>query len=105
VLTCEHKGNGSGIAFNIAEDWSELYTLEIYPDMWYGLYHYYPGGMDILEERYSNALRNFTTSNHISIRQHLDTISAYANGELLTNVAYEPITPGEKFGNWFFIHG
>ncbi len=39
-----------GIAFGVAGDWSTFYTLEIYPNGWYGIYRYDPTAIVTLSE-------------------------------------------------------
>jgi hypothetical protein len=74
-----------GIMFGIKQDWSGWYTLEVYPDGWYGIYRYGPGGGDVLAEAFSPAIKQGTASNQISIERNEYSIIAFANGHLLTN--------------------
>lgn len=75
-----------GLAFEIASDWTSLYTLEIYPDGWYGLYRYDPGSLSILSEAYSPAIYAGSATNHIKVERNGDSINAFANGQLLVSV-------------------
>ena len=74
-----------GIMFGIAQDWSGWYTLEIYPDGWYGIYRYDVYGGSILAEAYSPSIKQGTASNKISVERNGSSIKAYANGDLLAS--------------------
>ncbi len=81
--------NGSyGIIFGLMPDWSSWFSLEIYPDGWYGIYLYYVYGsyFDIEAEGFSPAIRQGRATNLIMVEQVGTTISAYANDQLLTTV-------------------
>lgn len=81
--------NGSyGIAFGISGDWSSMYTLEIYPNGWYGIYRYDPGAMGVtaLAEAYSTAINQGSAINKIKVVRSGDSIKAYANRQLLASV-------------------
>jgi uncharacterized repeat protein (TIGR01451 family) len=75
-----------GIAFGIAGDWSTFYTLEIYPDGWYGIYRYDPGNIVTLSEAFSSAVLQGTASNQIRVERNGSSINAYANNQLLASV-------------------
>jgi len=75
-----------GIAFGITEDWGGMYTLELYPDGWYGLYRYDPYGGYVWEERYSPVVHQGTATNEIKIERDNGSIKAYVNGTLLESV-------------------
>lgn len=85
-----------GIAFGISSDWSSLYTLELYPDGWFGLYRYDPYGYVILAEAFSPYILQGTASNHISIQNGANQITAYANGKQLASV-YDPTYSGKLY--------
>ncbi len=75
-----------GIAFGIAQDWSTFYTLEIYPDGWYGIYRWDPSAVVTLSEAFSPAILQGTATNQIKVKRSGASIHAYANGQLLANV-------------------
>ncbi len=76
-----------GIIFYVHGDWSQWFSLEIYPDGWFGVYRYDPYGGEILAEGYSPAINQGTVINHIQVEQ-LDAggFRTYANGQLLTEL-------------------
>jgi len=77
-----------GIAFGITQDWSGKYTLEIYPDGWFGIYRYDPdGSIEILAEDSSSAIQQGTATNHISVERNGASIIASANDQLLASVS------------------
>lgn len=76
-----------GLAFGIAADWSSLYTLEIYPHGWYGIYRFDPSQVVTLTTAFSPAINQGTASNHIEIQRNGNLIKAYANGQLLASIA------------------
>jgi hypothetical protein len=89
--------NGSyGIAFGIAPDFSSFYTLEIYPDGWYGIYRYDPSGYVTLSEAYSSTIYQGSATNHIKVERNGASIKAYANGQLLASVTDGTYT-GSRF--------
>jgi hypothetical protein len=75
-----------GIGFGIAQDWSTLYTFEIYPDGWFGLYRVDSSGFVKLIEAYSPLINQGSASNQIKLERNNASISAYSNGMLLANV-------------------
>ena len=75
-----------GIAFGIAQDWSTFYTLEIYPDGWYGIYRYDPNTVVTLSEAYSPAIYQGSATNLIRVERSGASINTYANGQLLASV-------------------
>lgn len=75
-----------GIGFGIADDWSSLYTLEIYPDGWFGIYRVDPSDFQTLFEAYSLAINQGSATNQIKIERNGAWINAYANGQLLASV-------------------
>jgi hypothetical protein len=75
-----------GIGFGIAQGWSALYTLEIYPDGWFGIYRIDPSDFQILFEAYSPAINQGSATNQIKIERNGALINAYANGQLLASV-------------------
>jgi hypothetical protein len=75
-----------GIGFGIAQDWSTLYTLEIYPDGWYGIYRVDPSDFQTLAEDYSSIINQGSAVNQIKIERRGTLINAFANGQLLTSV-------------------
>lgn len=75
-----------GIIFGIASDWSTFYTLEIYPDGWYGIYRYNPSNVTPLAEAFSPAIYQGTATNQIKVVRNGASINAYANGQLLASV-------------------
>jgi len=75
-----------GIAFGVAGDWSTFYTLEIYPDGWYGIYRYDPSDFIVLSEAFSSAILQGSASNQIKVERNGTSINAYANGQLLASV-------------------
>ena len=74
-----------GIIFGLKNDWSGWYTLEIYPDGWFGVYRYDQYGGMVLAEAYSPAIHQGTASNTISVLRDGYDIEAYANGVLLVS--------------------
>jgi hypothetical protein len=76
-----------GIIFGLMSDWSGWYTLEIYPDGWYGVYRYDQYGGKVLAEAYSPAIHQGTESNRISVLRDWASIEAYANGVLLVKTS------------------
>lgn len=74
-----------GLAFGIAAGWSTFYTLEIYPDGWYGLYRWDPD-IITLSQAYSPAINQGSASNQIKVERNGGLIKAYANGQLLTSL-------------------
>lgn len=75
-----------GIAFGIADDWSTYYTLEIYPDGWYGIYRYDPNDVITLSEAFSSAIYQGAAGNQIKVERIGASINTYANGQLLASV-------------------
>lgn len=76
-----------GLAFGIAPDWSTLYSFEIYPDGWYGIYRWDPGGLVVLAQEFSPAIFQGSAANTIKIRRIGSTIEAYANDVMLYDLA------------------
>jgi hypothetical protein len=80
-----------GIIFVVLPDWSGWYSLEIYPDGWFGLYRYDQYGIEIYAEAYSPAIHQGTQSNTISVERNGSLITAYANEQLLTSYSSSAI--------------
>ncbi len=75
-----------GIIFGLSQDWWGFYSLEIYPDGYFGVYRYAGSSLITLDEAYSPAINQGTAKNHISITRNGALINAYANGQLLTSL-------------------
>ncbi len=76
-----------GIVFGLMPDLSGWYTLEIYPDGWFGIYRYDNYGGAVLAEAFSPAIKIGTATNLIKIERNADLITAYANGQQLASVS------------------
>jgi hypothetical protein len=74
-----------GLAFGISQDWSTLYTLEIYQNGNFGIYRYEPGSVVPLAEGYSPAIKLGFDTNNIEVERNEANINAYANGQLLAS--------------------
>jgi hypothetical protein len=75
-----------GIAFGISQGWNTFYTFEIYPDGWFGIYRIDPVGYQTLAEAFSASLNQGSATNQIKLARSGDSITAYANGQLLASV-------------------
>jgi len=75
-----------GIIFGAKPDWSGWYSLEIYPDGWFGIYRYDQNDWTMLYEAYTPAIHLGVQSNNISVERNGSSITAYANGQLLTSI-------------------
>lgn len=75
-----------GLAFGISKNWKSLYSLEINPTGSYGIYRYDPGKVVTLIEAPSGAILPGTATNQITVVRNGASISAYANGDLLTQL-------------------
>jgi hypothetical protein len=75
-----------GIIYGVYPDWSRFYSLEIYPDGWFGLYRYDQYGGAVFAEAYSPAIHQGTQSNTISVERDGTLISVYANEQYLTSM-------------------
>ena len=93
-----------GIAFGVAGDWSSFYTLEIFPDGWYGIYRYDPGEVITLAEEFSPAIYQGTASNQIKVEHNGASINAYANGQLLASVTDGTYTGSRYIGLGVFSY-
>jgi hypothetical protein len=79
-----------GIIFGIMPDWSSWYSLEIYPDGWYGVYKYDTyGGGKVFAEAFSPAIKLSTATNIITVERNTPAITVYANGQILTTIPSE----------------
>jgi hypothetical protein len=88
-----------GIIFEIKNDYSEFLSFEIYPDGWFGIYHYYSDYYMILYEDFSPAVRQGTEPNLINIVVTDPThFKAYANGQLLQEFDYNGFIQGGYIG-------
>lgn len=87
-----------GIAFGLAGDFSTFYTLEIYPDGWYGIYRWDPNDIVTLSEAYSPAIYQGSATNSIKVERNGASIKAYANGQLLASVTDGTYTGSRYIG-------
>jgi hypothetical protein len=89
-----------GILFVAKPDWSGWYSLEIFPDGWFGIYRYYPNDNQYiwveLEADYSPAIHQGMQSNNISVERNGSAITAYANGQFLITINDSNLT-GEGY--------
>jgi hypothetical protein len=76
-----------GLLFGLSDDWSQFYSLEIFPDGYYGIYEYDDGSWTNLSVGPSNSIYTGTTMNRLKIKRDGDLIEAYANGALLASVS------------------
>jgi hypothetical protein len=76
-----------GLAFGLSDDWSQFYSLEIWPDGYYGIYQIDDGNWTSLAEGPSNSINTGTTMNRLKIKRDGALIEAYANGALLASVS------------------
>lgn len=76
-----------GLLFGLSDDWSQFYSLEIFPDGYYGIYEYDDGSWTSLSVGPSNSIYTGTTMNRLKIKRDGDLIEAYANGALLASVS------------------
>jgi len=75
-----------GIAFGLVGDFSTFYTLEIFPDGWYGIYRWDPDDIVTLSEAFSPAIQQGSATNSIKVERNGASIKAYANDQLLASV-------------------
>jgi hypothetical protein len=75
-----------GLVFALSQDWSSFYTLEVYPDGWYGIYRYNGNTITALAESYSPYINQGTAANKIEVERNGSQIKAYANGKLLSSL-------------------
>ncbi len=75
-----------GIVIGLAQDWSTFYTVEIYPDGWFGIYRYDPTSLVTLAEAFSPAINPGSGVNHLKIVRNGASIDAFANGQPLASV-------------------
>ncbi len=76
-----------GIVFGLSQDWSTFYTLELYPDGWYGIYRYNYNQVTTLSEAYSPYINQGTALNKLKVERNYDQINAYANDKLLASLS------------------
>ena len=79
-----------GILFGMAADASTAYSLEIFPDGYYGLYRWDPDSYTTIAEAFSPAISQGRAANQIKVVRNGSSIKAYANGQLL--IGYEENT-------------
>lgn len=94
-----------GILFGVADNWSTLYSLEIFPDGWYGIYRYsYDAGLGeivldkIIKEDFSSEIKLGSTVNQLKIDRIDAAIKAYANNQLLASVVDSTYTGNGYIG-------
>ena len=75
-----------GIVIGLAQDWSTFYTVEVYPDGWFGIYRYDPSSLVTLAEAFSPAINPGSGVNHLKIVRNGASIDAFANGQPLASV-------------------
>ena len=76
-----------GFMFGLADDWSQFYSFEIYPDRYYAIWQYGAGsGWTLLTAGASPHINAGTASNHIKLQRQGTSISAHANGHLLASI-------------------
>ena len=71
----------------LSQDWYSFYTLEVYPDGWYGIYRYNGNSFTALAESYSPYINQGTATNKIKVDRNGTQIIAYANGHLLATLS------------------
>lgn len=76
-----------GLLFGLSDDWSQFYTLVIYPDGDYGIFQHDDGTWTSLADGPSNSINPGITMNRLKVKREGDLIEAYANGELLASVS------------------
>ena len=88
-----------GLIFGL-QNWSAFYSLEIFPDGYYGIYRYdpYPPYGATLSEGYSSAIYQGIATNHIKVDRNGSSIEAYANGQLLASVSDSTYTGNGYLG-------
>jgi photosystem II stability/assembly factor-like uncharacterized protein len=80
------KWGSYGILFGMSKGGYTAYSLEIYPDGWYGLYRWDPESYTILSEAFSPLINQGTATNQIKVVRDGSSIKAFANGQQLVNV-------------------
>ena len=76
-----------GLVFALSQDWYTFYTLEVYPDGWYGIYRYNGNTITALAENFSPYINQGTVTNKIKVVRNGSQIIAYANGKLLSSLS------------------
>ena len=77
-----------GIMFNVAEDWSHLYTFEIDPDGYFGIWRYSDTeGWKLLLVNSSPYIKTGTAVNQLRVRREGVLIEVYANDHLLASIS------------------
>jgi uncharacterized repeat protein (TIGR01451 family) len=93
-----------GILFGVAQDWSSFYSLEIYPDGWFGIYRYDPYDIIPLAEAESAAIHQGSAVNQLKVERDGSSIRAYANGQLLAEVTDYNYTGSRYIGLGVFSY-
>jgi hypothetical protein len=82
------KAGTYGIIFNLAEDWSHFYSLEIDTAGYFGIWRYsYAKGWKLLLVNSSPFINLGTAANNIKVRREGELIEVYANDHLLASIS------------------
>lgn len=93
-----------GLVFGLAQDWSTFYSLEVYPEGYYGIYRNTPGSVTPLSEGYSPYINQGTSTNNIKVERNGASINAYANDNLLASVSDSTYMGMRYFGLAVFTY-
>lgn len=75
-----------GLVFGISDDWTQLYTFEVWPDGYFGVYRLGGDQWFKLAAGYSGAVSTGAAVNRLRVERNGAQIKAYANGQLLATV-------------------
>jgi hypothetical protein len=76
-----------GLIFGLLADWSQFYTFEIDPIGNFGIFKYNEqSGWVLLGQGWSSDINPGLATNTLSVNKDGTTITAYANGSLLTSI-------------------
>jgi Tol biopolymer transport system component len=76
-----------GLVFGLAENWSRLYTFEIDPEGYFGIWRFIDSeGWNLLYVDSSPYINNADGINHLKVKRDGTIIEVHANGHLLTTI-------------------
>ena len=88
-----------GLVFGGADDVSQFYTFEIFPDSSYEIYRFNSNsGWTLLTGGFSGSINPGTATNRLKIERNGSLIKAYANDQLLTSVTDGTFTGARHVG-------
>lgn len=99
VRNANQKPGSYGLVFNIAEDWSHMYTFEVDSFGFFVIWRYSDAkGWKLLLENYSPLIKTGTAANLLEVKRNGALIDVFANGHQLASISDSTFTGKHSIG-------